>query len=473
MGGVAGSGTAGAAGAGGSAGAGGAGGAAGGGAGATGSGAGGAAGGGAGATGASGAGGSAGGNAGGASGAGGSTGGSAGAACPQPDADGDGYRSVACGGDDCNDQDPAINRFAADDWTVEVVEHKTFTGVGYGLLATSMGVTSKGAIHLVRRVDAELVAFTNETGAWVSTSVAADPSIGAPAMAVDPKTDDVYVAFIDSATRVAKRASATAWTVSMIDADPGYPGLVVDGNGALHAAYTAAGELRLASTATGPWTHVVLPTIVDGGLSPAFYRQSSLAIDTLGATHVAYEQHYGTGRIPSRTVETVSNATGTWVAANVGKGENVTQLITPATGGGFHGAGVVELGLGRETTLIYFGKAAALLPKTVQAKFSTTPAIAVAGGRVQIAHAGGETVNFVPHAGLRIASAPEEGAATWTFDTVEVVGTASAPSVVVDSAGAIHVAYLVQIDANGTFELRHAHRAAPDGVDQDCDGHPG
>jgi hypothetical protein len=31
----------------------------------------------------------------------------------------------------------------------------------------------------------------------------------------------------------------------------------------------------------------------------------------------------------------------------------------------------------------------------------------------------------------------------------------------------------VQIDANGTFELRYARRGPPDGVDQDCDGHPG
>jgi hypothetical protein len=56
--------------------------------------------------------------------------------------------------------------------------------------------------------------------------------------------------------------------------------------------------------------------------------------------------------------------------------------------------------------------------------------------------------------------------------TIEVVAAASAPSITVD-AGALHVAYLVQIDSNGTFELHYARRAPPDGIDQDCDGHGG
>ena len=67
----------------------------------------------------------------------------------------------------------------------------------------------------------------------------------------------------------------------------------------------------------------------------------------------------------------------------------------------------------------------------------------------------------------------EAGAAAWDHDSVEVVATASAPSIAVDGAGVIHVAYLVQIDANGTFELHYARRAPPDGIDQDCDGHDG
>jgi hypothetical protein len=215
----------------------------------------------------------------------------------------------------------------------------------------------------------------------------------------------------------------------------------------------------------------VLPTVASSGLSPA-YGPAVIAIDKLSAIHVAYQQHYSTGRIPSRTVESASNASGSWVAASVGQGENVSQSIAAASAGGFHGAAVVELGIGRDTDLIYFGSAAAVLPKRVEPNILSTPAIAVAGGRVHIAHAALENVNFVYHHAMRVASAPESGAAAWDHDSIEVVAT-SAPSITVDAAGALHVAYLVQIDANGTFELHYAHRAPPDGIDQDCDGHGG
>ena len=184
--------------------------------------------------------------------------------CQQPDADGDGYRAVDCGGNDCNDNDPAINPYAADDWTVEVVEHTTFAMPGYGALATAIGVTSKGAVHIVRRVDAELYDFTNETGSWVGARVTAGPATF-PVVAID-SNDVVRVAFAGAETDLATRVNASTWTISMIDVGSSI-GPTVASNDVLRAVYTA-GQLRHASTATGPWTYEVLPTVVSSGLGP-------------------------------------------------------------------------------------------------------------------------------------------------------------------------------------------------------------
>ncbi|HEX4912796.1 MAG TPA: hypothetical protein VFV51_02510, partial [Vicinamibacterales bacterium] len=154
---------------------------------------------------------------------------------------------------------------------------------------------------------------TNASGAWVGTDIAAADagcSVGEKVSLAIDGAGAAHVAFFGPAPAYGLQYATNrggSWTSSVLEA--GYMlsvAIAVDDNDKVHLVYSNnAGELKIASDATGAWSSEVLED--EGGPNHA-----SLALDPAGKAHVSYtDGRYG------GELRYLTNASGSWRMALV------------------------------------------------------------------------------------------------------------------------------------------------------------
>ncbi len=233
------------------------------------------------------------------------------------------------------------------------------------------------------------------------------------------------------------------------DIGPGYgQALTVDDAGHVYIAFTryvSSTSLAIASNAGGAWATA---TIDDTASSTGYYPE--VALDSAGHVHIAYVDYTSTA-----VVRYATNASGTWVRSQVatGGGDMVGLAIDAGdaahvTYGGWDANGTA-LGVRHATNEV-----GAWVSETIDASGSYSDLVIDASDVLHVAYT--DTSNT----SVRYAT---NGTGRWTTETVaNGAGSVYYPDVAL-GGGKLHVIY------QGTGAA-HLDRAAPDRIDQDCNG---
>jgi len=317
-------------------------------------------------------------------------------------------------------------RHDAGGWHVEIVDSSA--GVGE---TASIAVDRNDVVHVVYRdgVNSRLLHATNATGAWVVDVVSAtgfySGGIGGAVVALDGagKAHVVYFADVARELRYATNKSG-AWADVRIDAEGFWCDLALDAAGAAHVAYSTgvpSVSLRYATNAGGRWRTETAD--VDPSGARQYGQGASIALDSAGVAHVAYQDYVAaTG---ATRIRYATNAGGRWsaqvVAGSDGAGSDNSIAVD--------GTGKVHLVSSRSSSLVYATDASgAFATEGVEASDGQT-SIAVRGGVVHVVHHDGEVVRHVVGASH-----------AWTGETVdESTIAAYGVRMKLDKNGAAHV----------------------------------
>ena len=170
------------------------------------------------------------------------------------DTDGDGYKATRCGGDDCDDMDPAWHPGALDvnvrtgPWIIE----QASAGVDADLRARpSLAVDAAGSAHL-SYVLAGLTYATNAGGTWIEMAV--DPNADGPSSLKLGLDGAAHIAYRTGSGLRYTTDAGGSWVTAAIDSyGDGACSLVLDAAGTAHVLYGAGDALRLANNADGTW----------------------------------------------------------------------------------------------------------------------------------------------------------------------------------------------------------------------------
>ncbi len=196
---------------------------------------------------------------------------------------------------------------AAGAWSVENIN----TGAGaFG--HTAIAISGTGAVH-TSYFDAQagLRYATNNTGVWVSATVDNMGGQGS-ALALDG-TGKAYISYANNSLDTVKYATnaSGSWVTTFIL--PGYSNvsvlqtsLALDSNGATHIGYAVGSSqfcaIRYAENVSGSWTN---NTLIDNDAQCG----TALAIDANKVAHIAY--------MKSSTLHYATNGSGSWVSTIV------------------------------------------------------------------------------------------------------------------------------------------------------------
>ena len=211
------------------------------------------------------------------------------------DADGDGHASVGSGGDDCDDDAPAVYAGAPDPldgfcgqwipgWVDEVLDDSTHNAP----FMQAVDVDADGAVH-VAYVDHELDTIsyaTNAGGAWVVDLINTEPYVmnSAQALVVDD-AGAVHINYRSAGVTYTTNAGGV-WSFVHVDPDGYQSDMVMDASGALHLAYSrSGGDLYYATNAGGDWQTEAVDTETYTDLGQA------IAVGPDGVIHILYRNN--------------------------------------------------------------------------------------------------------------------------------------------------------------------------------------
>lgn len=371
--------------------------------------------------------------------------------CSTPDRDLDDHPAIACGGDDCDDADPTVHPGAPDSstWSSDMVWD---TSVYY----PSVTVDSTGVAHAAFTIydsytgNASLGYASNIGGVWVGAEIVSGTSTGwMPSIAVDGN-GDVHIAYYESSatSTVYYVTNATGqWVTRNIG--PGYgQALTVDAAGHVYLAYTkyvSSTSLVITSNAGGAWASA---TIDDDTTSTGYYPE--IALDHAGHAHVAYVDYTSTA-----VVKYATNASGPWTVEQVatGGGDMVGLAVDAGdaphiTYGGWDVNGT-SLGVRHATNAT-----GGWVSDTIDATGIYSDLVIDARDVMHVVYTDSSSTS------VRYASNPT---GAWSVETIANGGGSLYYPDIALGGGELHVVY------QGTGAA-HVDRAAPDRIDQDCNG---
>jgi hypothetical protein len=389
------------------------------------------------------------------------------------DEDLDGYESLGCGGDDCNNFDPAIHPGARDGATWEG-EH-----VDDSVWGVALALDPAGSAHLHYRhgleTHEELRYATNAGERWLIEVQEPDTQTDPSSSIIADATGAVHLAYrlrteLDGWTlRYAKREGAS-WSVEVVEESAQLGSGVsmgIDSASAIRIAYhgdecldACPRLLRDAENATGDW---MISTPGDQASSAG----ASLAIDAAGNTLVSFAD-YGS-RAPDVEVRALEVEAGT--------SSYVATADPPLNFAGYE----TRLALEPDSQLPHIVYGGGSLGHAWQADgawsreridglddATDVPEVSLAVDEAGVVHVAfivrstaDDGIFFDYH--LRYARGH---AGSWSIEDVDA-WYAATPDVALalDSDGGVHVAYV------GTDnELIYARRVEDDPIDHDCDG---
>lgn len=374
------------------------------------------------------------------------------------DQDADGVLAIACGGEDCDDEDPAAYPGAPDNsWALEVIDADLVGAAA----KTALVQTSDGTLHAVYSDGAEdgpaglRHATRSPEGAWSTAEIVAPAAdLGPPSLAVDPQGGVHLIVSRQSAgTIVAEHGTlaGSSWSFETL----------------------AEGQVDAACLAIGPdgTVHVLLR-----GTQAEYWRGEAgvWTAEPLGPL-VSTTLVLGDGDYP----DVIGREDTTLRACVRGETEWTCGDVTPAGDPGPYGAsnravydaeGVLHL-----VSVDDVDTERLVHRRRIGGEWSTTMLSFLPRPQHGLdVRWDGEVLHVVAWSEALV----EGGAAyarwsgdTWSLDEPIIAGDKLGwePAMVVDPGGIPHVVY-----ADTLFDdFYYASRTAGDGIDQDCDGQDG
>lgn len=378
------------------------------------------------------------------------------------DQDVDGWESIGCGGEDCDDHAADVNPDVVEneDWTVDVLAEDASL--------PALAVDPRGVPHAAYRQgsgsEAAMVYATNIIGTWLPETVATvGETSHPPALAIAPngRAHLCWTSFEHGATVLGYATNSSgAWTTEVQQWYGGTPtrcSILVDARGFIHIAYRdpQLDMLRYTSNFLGRWQteivdddagsgafpvllldgtyvprvgyqdanndlHYAVRTgslwqseVVEGGFAPEDVFAAAFTLDAQGAAHASYRSAV------ERRLRYATNATGVWVYETV----EVPGYSARASAIGIDGNSFAHV--------VYSHDDRHDLPTDLH--FATR-----AGG-------------------------------VWSHQTVDEEGRTGWTPTLVVGPSLLHVTYF-RFAAGGGRDVLYASRSVPDGVDADCDG---
>lgn len=360
------------------------------------------------------------------------------AAQPCDDEDMDGYMSIACGGDDCDDTDPAAHPGADDiaaptDWALQRIDDASADSI-------DVEIDESGFVHLFYS-DGRLMRASDASGQWETEYIDYGYALSA-ALGLD---GSMHIAFegegrqlyygSDEAGPWAATWLDESWTVSMTTS------LELDSTGNAHVAYDN-GWLRYASNAVlGSWQ---TEEVADHAW------RLSIAIGRDDEPHIAYVDDslfYATRGEGKWTIETIDQ--GSWGAG----GADVALLIDAGD--------VAHVSYGAWPEVRYATNPGGEWRTEIASPRGDYASLAIdARGVAHVAYHDPE--------GDDLAYATNAGGA-WVAEIVDAEGRTGFRTSIRVHGDVVHIGYY---EPDGHAVL-YARRVITDGVDQDCDGEDG
>jgi hypothetical protein len=322
----------------------------------------------------------------------------------------------------------------------------------------SMRLDSQGKVHVAyyttQAMPYALKHATNASGSWTTETIdSTSVDVGAFSSMAISSTGTIYVAYIDNAGGTAKLArSGTNWQTAVLDNSSGYTSLAIDSGGQLHVAYQQGNNLMHATGTYPPgatWSKVQVD-------APAAYPmvglRTAIAVDSSGKVHIAH----GTGSKAStesvQDLRYTTNASGGWASS------------TPVSGvtGSRGGAPSLELGpagqifISHSSTSLSNATAGTLyLTSRVAGNWSTQP-LPDPGTFSSLALSGSLKVHLAfRNPVTRELRYGTNDSGTWSFTSIDSMGngTLGHISMAQQTNGLVHVTYKV---VTPTTQIRHA-----------------
>ena len=375
------------------------------------------------------------------------------------DVDGDGFVAVSCGGDDCNDDDPAIHPGALDDapgsWRSDVVATDGDTG-----WSTSVAVDDLGVVHVsFVELDTFEVRYGRRDGAtWTFERIGiagyATGGMSMTSLALDAERRP-HIVYPDATWQLQLAVrDDDGWSAEPID-DGVEAATIAIAAGTVHVAYVLqVGGIRHATRSDDSWAI----TSVD---SDAAYFAPALAIDAASIPHLAYPAGWQV-----RYATRVGDAWQTIVVEDI---SGVLRVAIASVGGGVGtgAAPVLSYGSSSEDGGMRFASLVdgAFHIDTIDDRSQSGVNSALAIGRDGDVHVAYFTKGELSYARRR-------GVVWETTSVREEKWTGAHVALAIEDAGVAHLASRGSDDQWSDNDLHYATNRAPaNGIDDDCDGH--